>query len=60
VVFVKAFASIISAFQDKVDSAISVTEEIHKAIDEMKSCPYDKEDFMEQIEKIQKLVIHQI
>ncbi|KAL1922601.1 uncharacterized protein VTP21DRAFT_10140 [Calcarisporiella thermophila] len=56
VAFVREFASVVSIFQDKVDGAISVNEEIHRALEDLKMCPYQADKFDSNLSKIQKLI----
>ena len=54
VVFVRTFASIMSNFQDKVNSVILTCEDINLGAEELKNCPYDKERFQECLDRVQR------
>ncbi|CAH1756141.1 13650_t:CDS:10 [Entrophospora sp. SA101] len=56
VTFVREFAKQVSIFQDKVDALITTYEDISRYIDELKTCPYKKNKFQGNLDKIQKLV----
>ncbi|KAJ3212195.1 hypothetical protein HDU67_003972 [Dinochytrium kinnereticum] len=56
VIFVREFASIVSVFQDKVNSAISIFDEIKLAIEELKSSVFSNEKFQDILDKIQRLI----
>lgn len=54
--FVKEFYDVVSIFQDKVDEAILINDEVNHIIDEMKTCDYEKEVFYDYLDKIQKSI----
>ncbi|KAJ3331033.1 hypothetical protein HDU76_004259 [Blyttiomyces sp. JEL0837] len=56
VAFVRTFASIMSNFQDKVNTVISIYDEINLSVEELKTCPYVKERFQECLDKIQRAI----
>ncbi|KAJ3389103.1 hypothetical protein HDU92_001163 [Lobulomyces angularis] len=56
VTFVKEFSVAVSIFQDKVNSVLSIYDEINLAVEELKNCPFAKEKFKEIIDKIQGYV----
>lgn len=56
IVFVREFASVVSIFQDKVDSLIAIYDDIMKLIDELPVCPFVHTTFSSIILRIQKLV----
>ncbi|KAI8852562.1 dynein heavy chain and region D6 of dynein motor-domain-containing protein [Chytridium lagenaria] len=56
VVFVREFASIVSVFQDKVNSAISIYDEIKLSIEELKICVFSREKFQDTLDKIQRSI----
>ncbi|KAF9922924.1 hypothetical protein FBU30_006961 [Linnemannia zychae] len=56
IVFVREFASVVSIFQDKVDSLIAIYDDIMKLIDELPVCPFVHSTFSSIILRIQKLV----
>ncbi|KAF9586482.1 hypothetical protein BGW38_004001 [Lunasporangiospora selenospora] len=56
VMFVRDFANVVSIFQDKVDSLISIYHEIMKLIEELPICAFIHETFGSIILRIQKLV----
>ncbi|KAI8619674.1 dynein heavy chain [Chytriomyces sp. MP71] len=54
VAFVRTFAQIVSNFQDKVNEAISIYDEINLTVEELRSCPFGGDFFMKLLDKIQK------
>ncbi|OAQ30330.1 dynein heavy chain [Linnemannia elongata AG-77] len=56
IVFVREFASVVSIFQDKVDSLIAIYDDIMKLIDELPVCPFVHTTFSSIILRIQKLI----
>ncbi|KAG0049018.1 hypothetical protein BGZ83_006135 [Gryganskiella cystojenkinii] len=56
IAFVREFASVVSIFQDKVDSLISIYDDVMKLIDELPVCPFLHSTFSGIILKIQKLI----
>ncbi|KAF9140779.1 hypothetical protein BGX30_005985 [Mortierella sp. GBA39] len=56
IVFVREFASVVSIFQDKVDSLISIYDDIIKLIDELPVCSFVHTTFSSIILRIQKLI----
>ncbi|KAJ3099515.1 hypothetical protein HDU96_010687, partial [Phlyctochytrium bullatum] len=56
VIFVREFASLVSIFQDKVNTAIAIYDDIKYAIEELKSCVFIKEKFQDILDRIQKAV----
>ncbi|KNC98573.1 uncharacterized protein SPPG_06258 [Spizellomyces punctatus DAOM BR117] len=56
VVFVRDFASVVTIFQDKVNSAIVVSDEIHQTIGQLKTCRFERNAFQDRLTKIQKLI----
>ncbi|KAG0320600.1 hypothetical protein BGZ99_004425, partial [Dissophora globulifera] len=56
VMFVREFASVVSIFQDKVDSLIAIHDEIMKLIDELPTCPFVHTTFANILMRVQKLI----
>ncbi|KAK3805063.1 MAG: dynein heavy chain [Linnemannia elongata] len=56
IVFVREFASVVSIFQDKVDSLIAIYDDIMKLIDELPVCSFVHTTFSGIILRIQKLI----
>lgn len=56
IMFVREFASVVSIFQDKVDSLISIYDDIMKLIDELPVCAFIHSTFSSIILRIQKLI----
>ncbi|KAI7825176.1 dynein heavy chain [Gamsiella multidivaricata] len=56
IMFVREFASVVSIFQDKVDSLISIYDEIVKLIDELPVCLFVHSTFASILMRIQKLI----
>ncbi|KAJ3265095.1 hypothetical protein HDU77_006529 [Chytriomyces hyalinus] len=54
VAFVRTFGSIVSNFQDKVNEAISINDEINLTVEELRNCPFGAEVFMKSLDKIQR------
>ncbi|KAF9287595.1 hypothetical protein BGZ68_001583 [Mortierella alpina] len=54
--FVREFASVVSIFQDKVDSLIEIYDDIMKLIDELPVCPFVHSTFSSIILRVQKLI----
>ncbi|KAF8934382.1 dynein heavy chain [Dissophora ornata] len=56
IMFVREFASVVSIFQDKVDSLISIYDEIMKLIDELPACAFVHSTFTNILMRVQKLI----
>ncbi|KAI9017153.1 dynein heavy chain [Gaertneriomyces semiglobifer] len=56
VVFVRDFATVVSNFQDKVNSAIAVSSDITNNIGELSSCAFDRDVFDGILKKIQSAI----
>lgn len=56
IMFVREFASVVSIFQDKVDSLIAIYDDIMKLIDELPVCAFVHSTFSSIILRIQKLI----
>ncbi|KAJ3071427.1 hypothetical protein HDU98_005356 [Podochytrium sp. JEL0797] len=54
VAFVRTFAQIVSNFQDKVNSAIEIYDEISVNVEELRTCAFGKEHFGKCLGRIQK------
>ncbi|KAJ3090057.1 hypothetical protein HK102_004799, partial [Quaeritorhiza haematococci] len=54
VVFVREFASVVSIFQDKVNGVLAINDEISAAVEELRTCPFQKDKFQQVLDKIQK------
>ncbi|KAJ3070609.1 hypothetical protein HDU99_002643, partial [Rhizoclosmatium hyalinum] len=52
--FVRTFASIVSNFQEKVNTAIVIYEDINLTVEELRNCPFNGDAFMKCLQKIQK------
>ncbi|KAI9339082.1 dynein heavy chain [Obelidium mucronatum] len=52
--FVRTFASIVSTFQEKVNTAVSIYDEINLTVEELRNCPYGVDHFQKSLGKIQK------
>ncbi|RKO87762.1 dynein heavy chain, N-terminal region 1-domain-containing protein, partial [Blyttiomyces helicus] len=55
-VFVQAFASVVSILHDKVNTALSIYELINAAVEELERCDFQKSKFQKILEKIQKAI----
>ncbi|KAG9288876.1 hypothetical protein G9A89_001252 [Geosiphon pyriformis] len=56
IAFVREFANQVSIFQDKVDALIHSYDDITRAIEDLKTCPYKIRNFKQNLDKIQKLI----
>ncbi|KAJ3101821.1 hypothetical protein HDU97_001047 [Phlyctochytrium planicorne] len=56
VVFVREFASIVSVFQDKVNSAISIFDEIKACLDELRACAFSQDKLQDVVDKVQRAI----
>ena len=54
--FVREFASVISVLQDKTNSVIDLYKDILRAVEDLATCPYTNEAFLELLAKIQAAV----
>ncbi|KAI9204677.1 dynein heavy chain [Polychytrium aggregatum] len=54
VMYVREFAAIVSVFQEKVNTALLIYNEINLAVEELKSCVYLKSKLMEILDRIQR------
>ncbi|KAH0545547.1 hypothetical protein FGG08_000378 [Glutinoglossum americanum] len=54
--FVREFATAVSVLQTKTATLASINETVQKAMKELKTCPYNMEDFKNRLETIQTAV----
>ncbi|KAJ3019014.1 UNVERIFIED_CONTAM: hypothetical protein HDU68_010891 [Siphonaria sp. JEL0065] len=54
VAFVRMFASIVSTFQEKVNTAVAIYDEINLTVEELRNCPFGADFFHKCLGKIQK------
>ena len=54
--FVREFASVVSILQDKTNNVIDLYKDITRAIEELATCPYTSEAFIDLLGKIQAAV----
>ncbi|KAI9501195.1 dynein heavy chain [Coemansia spiralis] len=54
--FVREFAAVVSLYQEKVESLISLNEDINAAVRELSMCPYAEDKFKEILDRIQSLI----
>ncbi|KAJ3290947.1 hypothetical protein HK104_006430 [Borealophlyctis nickersoniae] len=58
VTYVREFASVVSVFQDKVNSVLSIYERINMTVEDLKSCPFEFAKIQEKLNSIQKEIDH--
>ncbi|SCV72617.1 BQ2448_4154 [Microbotryum intermedium] len=55
-VYVREFASVVSAFQDRTDALIDMYAELTRTIDNLATCAYDPASFAGLLESVQKTI----
>ncbi|KAJ3049329.1 hypothetical protein HK097_009672, partial [Rhizophlyctis rosea] len=53
VIYVREFASFVSVFQDKVNGVLSILGDINAAVEELRTCPFERETFEAILMRVQ-------